>query len=308
MNKEDSARITIIGSNMVDLITYMERMPRKGETIFGKDFEMGFGGKGANQAVAASRLGAEVKMVTKVGDDMFGPRTIENFKDNGVNTENVGVVEDESSGVAPIFVNESGDNWIFIIPGANSHVNKDDVDKVVDEITNSDLLILQLEIPKETVYYAIKKATEVGTPVILNPAPADQLKVEYLTELFVFAPNETELEAITDSPIHSLEDAENGARELVEKGVENVVVTLGKKGSLLVNEEEVHTISAPTVDPVDTTGAGDAFIGSLGTFWAEGLSLKHAIQKANEYAAQSTLGRGTQKSFSDRETFQEKIS
>lgn len=308
MKKGESAKVTIVGSNMVDLITYMERMPRKGETIFGKDFEMGFGGKGANQAVAASRLGTEVNMVTKVGDDMFGPETVDNFENNGINTDHVEVVGDESSGVAPIFVNEEGDNWIFIIPGANSHVSKGDVDKATEEIASSDLLVLQLEIPKDTVYYAIKKATEVNTPVILNPAPAAQLEVEYLTELFVFAPNETELETITGSSVNSLEDAKKEARELVEKGIQNVVVTLGKEGSLLVNDEEAVNLPAPSVDPVDTTGAGDAFIGSLSTFWAEGMGLKTAIKKANKYAATSTMKRGTQKSFLNREEFLDKKS
>ncbi len=308
MKRGESAKVTIVGSNMVDLITYMDRMPRKGETIFGKDFEMGFGGKGANQAVAASRLGAEVNMVTKVGDDMFGPETIENFENNGVSTDHVEMVGDESSGVAPIFVNEEGDNWIFIIPGANSHVSKGDVDKATEEIASSDLLVLQLEIPKDTVYYAIKKATEVNTPVILNPAPAAQLEVKYLTGLFIFAPNETELETITNSSVDSLEDAKKGARELVEEGIQNVVVTLGKEGSLLVNDKEAVNLSAPAVDPVDTTGAGDAFIGSLSTFWAEGLDLKKAIKKANRYAAISTINRGTQKSFLDREDFLDKKS
>lgn len=306
MKKEKPAKITIVGSNMFDLITYMERMPRKGETIFGKDFEMGFGGKGANQAVAASKLGAEVNMVTTVGDDMFGPKTIENFEKNDVNTDSVGVASDESSGVAPIFVNEEGDNWIFVIPGANSLVSKEDVDQVSEKIANSDVLVLQLEIPKETVYHAIKTAAEVDTPVILNPAPAAQLRMDYLTKLFLFVPNETELEATTNSPVDSLQAAKKGARKLVEKGVQNVLVTLGDKGSLLVDAKEAVNLPAPSVDPVDTTGAGDAFIGSLSTFWAEGLDLRRAIKEANKYATASTMKKGTQKSFLDREDFLDK--
>ncbi len=302
-NGKETAKITVLGSNMVDLVTYMERLPRKGETLVGKDFEIGFGGKGANQAVAASRLGSEVTMVTKVGDDMFGPRVLDNLEENGINTDFVDVAEGEKNGVAPIFVNEEGDNWIYIIPGANYRVDERSVDEAMEKISDSDLLVLQLEIPAETVYYALKRSKEVGTPAILNPAPARKLDLERLSGLFFLVPNEVELEALTNSSVDSIEDIKKAAGELVSRGIRNVVVTLGEEGSLLVDEKGAETFKPSSVEPVDTTGAGDAFIGSLATFRGEGLALRESVAKANRYAAASTESRGTQKSYLRRDNF-----
>ncbi len=300
----DSPQITIVGSNNQDLITYMDRMPRKGETIFGEDFEMGFGGKGANQAVAAAKLGADVTMVTKVGNDLFGPETIKNFEDHGINTEYIHTVEGVSSGVAPIFVNEQGDNWILVVKGANDLVDEDSVDEALEHIAASDYLVMQLEIPKSTVYYAIDRAHERDVPVILNPAPADDLEMEKLRKTHIFAPNETELETLRGVSVDSIEDAEREAKTLVEDGVPNVLVTLGGRGSLLVNEQQSVHLDVPDVEPVDTTGAGDAFIGSLAVFLGEETSMTEAIRRASRYAALSTTGRGTQKSFLTREEYE----
>lgn len=301
------SKITIIGSNNMDLITYTERMPRKGETIFGRDFELGFGGKGANQAAAIAKLGAEVTMVTKVGDDLFGPEVIKNFERLGVKTEYIEIVEGVSSGVAPIFVDPEGNNRIFVVKGANDHVNEKDVDKAEQEIEGSDFVVLQLEIPIETVYYCIEVANQHSTPVILNPAPAAQLDMRYLKKVFVFAPNESEMETITEKSINKLEEAEKQAKNLVDQGITNVILTLGERGSLLVNDRQVKHIRAPRVSSVDTTGAGDAFIGSLAVFLGEGRNLIEAIELANYYAAYSTLNRGTQKSFYYRETFEKRL-
>lgn len=300
---DEIPKITIVGSNNQDLVTYMDQMPQKGETIFGKDFEMGFGGKGANQAVAAARLGAEVTMVTKVGDDLFGPETIQNFEEHGINTQFIETAAGVSSGVAPIFVNEEGDNWILVVKGANNHVDEALVNRAMSEIADSDFLVLQLEIPKSTVYHAIDRAHERDVPVILNPAPADELDMERLRKTYILAPNQTELEQISGTRVDSTERAEEAARDLVNRGIEHVLVTLGERGSLLVHEGGSAHIDVQEVQPQDTTGAGDAFIGSLSVFLGEGRSLTDAIQAANRYAALSTTRRGTQKSFLSRREF-----
>lgn len=298
--------ITIVGSNNMDLITYVDRMPEKGETLFGQDFEIGFGGKGANQAVACAKLGAEVHMVTKVGEDLFGPEVIKNFEENGVNVDLIESVPNVATGVAPIFVDQDGNNRILVVKGANDMVDKEAVDHARERIAESDFLLLQLEIPVATVYYAIKVAREVNTPVILNPAPAASLSEEYLKGVFFFAPNETELESLAGEQISSLAEMKKFARSLVIKGIENVVVTLGEQGAMIVNSEGVEMVPAREITPVDTTGAGDAFIGSLSVFLAEGEKLKKAVELANDYAAWSTLSRGTQKSFLNRDEYDER--
>ena len=298
--------ITIVGSNNMDLITYMDRMPKEGETIFARDFEMGFGGKGANQAVACAKLGAEVHMVTKVGEDLFGPEVIRNFKEYRVNCDLIESVPDVSSGVAPIFVDQDGNNRIFVVKGANDMVDIEAVERARNRIAKSDFLLMQLEIPVETVYYAIKVASEVNTRVILNPAPADSLDKEYLKDVFLLAPNESEIKSLAGGRIGSLAEMEEIAENLVDEGIENVVVTLGKEGALIANSEGVDMVPARKVTPVDTTGAGDAFIGSLSVFLAEGRPLKRAVELANNYAAWSTLKRGTQKSFLSRDEFYKK--
>ena len=295
--------ITVIGSNNMDLITYMDRMPQEGETVFGRDFEIGFGGKGANQAVACARLGAQVHMVTKVGQDIFGPEVIKNFEKNAVNVDLIESIQGVSSGVAPIFVDQRGNNRIFVIKGANDRVDNEAVDRARNRIAKSDFLLMQLEIPVETVYYAIKVAREVNTRVILNPAPASHLDEECLKGIFLFAPNESEIKSLTGEHIESLQHMKEIAKSFVNKGVKNIVVTLGERGALIVNSETVEIIPTRKITPVDTTGAGDAFIGSLAVFLGEGQQLKRAVRLANDYAAWSTLKRGTQKSFLNRDEY-----
>lgn len=298
--------IAMVGSNMMDLITYYEdNLPRIGETIFGKDFEIGFGGKGANQAVAASRLGAEVEIVTAVGDDLFGPLVIENFRKYDINTDFIKTVEGRSSGVAPIFVDQGGRNSIFIIPGANSHLEAEDVTKARNSLSRASFLLLQLEIQLETVYFSIDLARELGLKVILNPAPGRKLEWEKIRNLFLLVPNETELETITGVTVRTTEDIKKGISLLMERGVENVLVTLGEKGALLATGGGFADFPAYRVEAVDTTGAGDAFLGALATFLGEGKTLEESIDGACAYAALSTTRRGTQKSFAGREEFEE---
>ncbi|MCK5570155.1 MAG: ribokinase, partial [Spirochaetes bacterium] len=224
---------------MIDLITNINRMPKTGETIEAPHFDLGFGGKGANQAVAAAKLGADVVVVTKVGDDIFGREVKKNFESFGIDSTMVEVVKNTSNGVAPIFVDQEGNNSILIIKGANSFFDKDDVDRAKKKLLGSELILLQLEIPLDVVYYAIEFGFSRNIPVILNPAPAAKLDFNYIKKVSVFIPNETELETITEMPVSSIEDITAAARSLTGRGIKTVIVTIGEKGSLLVTEEEI---------------------------------------------------------------------
>ena len=297
-------KITVVGSTMVDLVTYIDRMPREGETIEAPHFSMGYGGKGANQAVAAALLGADVAMVGKVGDDLFGPGTLENFRRFGIDCSFMDMVPGESSGVAPIFVDPHAKNSILIIKGANLRLLPADIDRAAGLIKNSDLVILQLEVALETVYHSIDSCREWGIPVILNPAPADaRLDLARIGGIFLFAPNETELASITEMPVASLDQARAAAASLLSRGLERILVTLGEKGCLLVTREQVLHVPGIAVPSIDSTGAGDAFIGSLAVRYLETKDLAESIRWANAYAALSTTGKGTQKSFATRAAF-----
>ena len=297
-------KIAVVGSNMIDLITNIERMPKKGETVEAPHFDLGFGGKGANQAVAAAMLGADVTMVTKVGDDMFGREVKKNFESFGIDSTFVEIVKNTSNGVAPIFVDKEGNNSILIIKGANAFFKRDDVDKAKEKILESDLVLMQLEIPIDTVYYAIELCSNNDIPVLLNPAPGAQLDFEYIKKVLFFIPNETELEIITGMPVSTVEDIKKAAIWLVGRGVKNVIITLGEKGALLVTSDSVELVPAVKIQPRDTTGAGDAFIGSFAYYFVATGEILKAIEYANHYAALSTLKTGTQKSFYSRDEFE----
>ena len=296
-------RIAVIGSANIDLVTYTDEFPRPGETIFGRQFSLGFGGKGANQAVAARLCGAEVAMVARVGDDLFGPANIANFAARGIDTSRVLTTPGVSSGVAPIFVESSGQNRIWVVKGANDRLSPADVDAAAGVLEGADFLILQLEVPTETVYYALRFARERGIRSILNPAPGQALDLAQVAHADYVIPNETEAEALTGMAVHNLDDARACARKLLEGGVRRVIVTLGANGALCGGPEGMTHVPAFAVRPVDTTGAGDAFIGSLACFLAEGMTEMGAVARANLYAALSTLGAGTQKSFLTRKQF-----
>ena len=297
-------RIAVVGSANIDLTTFNDRFPRAGETIFGESFDIGFGGKGANQAVAARFCGADVTMVARVGNDLFGPSTIENFKSLGIDTEHVRIVEGVSSGVAPIFVDTaSGQNRIIVVPGANNRVLPADVDAAAEELKQADCIVLQFEIPLDTVYYTIRFAHENGIRCILNPAPGQPVEMSQLANLYYFVPNETEAEAVTGISVETVDDAKRCAGKLLEAGIKRVIITLGSQGSLLAGAEGMEHVPAFEVDAVDTTGAGDAFIGSFSVFLSEGLDERDAVTRANLYAGISTTGVGTQKSFLKREAF-----
>jgi len=296
--------IAVVGSANVDLTTFNDVFPRPGETIFGKKFDLGFGGKGANQAVAARLCGAKVGMVAKVGSDLFGPATIKNFESQGIDATHVRIAEGVSSGVAPIFVDPHGQNRILVVKGANDTLSPEDVDAAAPLLRKADTIVMQFEIPLRTVYYTVKFAKANGIRCLVNPAPAQPVDLREVGAADYLIPNESEAETITGMPIQSIDDAKKCAEFLLRQGIRRVVITLGERGSLVAGPDGMELIPAFKVQAVDTTGAGDAFIGSFAVFLGEGLPEKEAQSRANLYAALSTTKVGTQKSFCNRAEFE----
>ena len=296
-------RVAVVGSANVDLTTFTDRFPKPGETIFGQKFDLGFGGKGANQAVAARLCGGEVFMVGRVGSDLFGPATIENFKKLGIDATHVKQVEGLSSGVAPIFVESNGQNRILVVKGANDAVTPAVVDAAAETLKTVDCIVLQFEIPVETVYYTVAFAKKHGIRCIVNPAPAQPVEMSSLAGLDYFVPNESEAETITGIAVKNPEDAKKCAQKFLDGGIGRAIITLGAQGSLLASRDGSEHLPPFAVKSVDSTGAGDAFIGSFAVFLGEGVPEREAVRRANLYAGLSTTGVGTQKSFYDRARF-----
>lgn len=292
--------ICVVGSSNIDLIARVPRLPRLGETLIGRSFSMGYGGKGANQAAMAAKLGARVRMVTKVGRDVFGQDTVRNYQSLGIDTTHVLFDDERFSGVAPIFVDDDAQNCIVVVPGANDGLSPDDVRAARDAIASAHSLVCQLEVPVSTVLAAFRIAKGSGVRTILNPAPAAALPDELLALTDILSPNETETELLTGMPVHDLAQAQAAARHLLERGPKVAVLTLGARGALVVDGSGATHIPPVKVDAVDPTGAGDAFIGSLATFLGEGDALSIAASKANAVAALSVMRAGTQTSFPSR--------
>lgn len=296
--------IAVVGSANVDLTTFNDVFPRPGETIFGKKFDLGFGGKGANQAVAARLCGANVGMVAKVGNDLFGPATIKNFESQGIDASHVRIAEGVSSGVAPIFVDPSGQNRIIVVKGANDTLSPEDVDAAAPMLRKADAIIMQFEVPLRTVYHTLRLAKANGIRCIVNPAPAQKIDFKEAGAADYIVPNESEAEIITGMPVHSIEEAKKCAEFLLGQRMRRIVITLGEHGSLVAGSDGVELIPAFRVKTVDSTGAGDAFIGSFAVFLGEGIAEKEALTRASLYAALSTTKVGTQKSFCTRAEFE----
>ncbi len=296
--------IAVVGSANVDLTTFNDVFPRPGETIFGKKFDLGFGGKGANQAVAARLCGANVGMVAKVGSDLFGPATIKNFESQGIDATHVRIAEGVSSGVAPIFVDPHGQNRILVVKGANDTLSPEDVDAAAPLLRKADTIVMQFEVPLRTVYHTVKFAKANGIRCLVNPAPAQPVDLREVGAADYLIPNESEAETITGMPIQSIDDAKKCAEFLLRQGIRRVVITLGERGSLVAGPDGMELIPAFKVRAVDTTGAGDAFIGSFAVFLSEDLPEKEALTRSTLYAALSTTKVGTQKSFCNRAEFE----
>jgi ribokinase len=234
---------------------------------------------------------------------LFGPATIANFQKLGIDTTHVKQIEGVSSGVAPIFVEPDGQNRIFVVKGANDRLKPTDVDAASDLLRTVDCIVLQFEIPLETVYYTVGFARKNSIRCIVNPAPAQPVDTTALSGLDYFVPNESEAETITGMPVRNVEDAKKCAERLLTGGIKRIILTLGANGSLLASPEGMEHVPAFSVKSVDSTGAGDAFIGSFAVFLGEGLPEREAVRRANLYAGLSTTGVGTQKSFYDRARF-----
>jgi ribokinase len=294
------SRICVIGSSNVDLIARVPRLPRLGETLAGRSFHVGYGGKGANQAVMAARLGARVTMVSRVGRDLFGDGVLRNYREQGVDATHVLVDEARFTGVAPILVDDAARNVIVIVPGANLGLSPDDVRRAAPAICGADVVVCQCEVPVEATLEALRTARSAGVRTILNPAPAVPLPGEVFRVVDVCVPNEPEVEALTGRMVCGTADAEAAARALLARGPRAVVVTLGARGAILVETDSTTHVPGVPVAAVDPTGAGDAFIGSLAAFLAEGVSMRDAVRRANAVAALSVTTIGAQASFPTR--------
>lgn len=293
--------ICVVGASNMDLLAKVPRLPKLGETLVGHFFHLGCGGKGANQAVMARKLGARVTMVTKLGKDMFGDYTFKNYQQQGIDTTFVLWDEKNFSGVAPILVDDEGRNVIVIVPGANFGLTVDDVRAARDAITGADVVVCQLEVPVEATAEALRIAKGAGRPItVFNPAPGQPLSPELVGLSDVIAPNETEAEIITGVTIRTVDDARAAARRLIEAGAPAAIITLGERGALVADRNGATHVPALSVNAVDSTGAGDAFIGTLAYFLALREPLQRAVHLANAAAALSVTRVGTQVSFPSR--------
>lgn len=290
-------KILVIGSSNIDLVITSTSLPKPGETVIGDTFLKNPGGKGANQAVAANRLGGNVAFITKVGNDVFGKELKELYKKEGINCHGVMTDNSTRTGVALINVDRSGENFITIYQGANKQLLIDDIINLSSLIDESDIILMQLEIPMDTVNYIINHAFEKGKKIILNPAPAHSFTDEALSKLFAITPNKTETEQLTGIEIQDERSVLEAASILIKKGVKNVIITLGSQGAYYVNEKEHFLIPAPHVKAVDSTAAGDTFCGAIAAELSRGHEWDEALQFATAASAICVTRMGAQLSI-----------
>ena len=296
--------ISVLGIYVADLVFFGKKIPVEGETILGNNFVIGPGGKGSNQAVAAAKAGVNTFFISKIGDDQFGEMATKIYDEAKVDYSNVIISKEHSTGAAAIMVNEqSGANAINVFPGAAGAITNEDIDKAEDAIKNSKIFLTQLEAPKNTVMYAIKKAKELGVQTILNPAPAAEIDKCIFPFIDYFTPNETEASFYVNHPVVTHDDASKAAATLLEMGIKNVIITLGEKGAFFANTNEnfsspIANLSNPVVD---TTGAGDAFNAGFAAALTENQSIRDAIAFASATAGLSTTKIGTANSMPSRE-------
>ena len=302
----NTPRIVVVGSSNTDMVVKSRRIPAPGETVTGGQFVMAPGGKGANQAVAAARLGAEVTLVAKVGDDLFGRQAVEGYQKEGIVTDFIISDPQHHTGVALILVDEKGENLISVASGANHALSPQDVEKAVEPIRAADAVMLQLETPLDVVQRTAELAAEAGVPVILDPAPApsEPLDDELLRHVTYLTPNELEAERLTGSRVVDEESARSAAEKLLAAGARYVIVTLGAKGALVAGAGPAQLIPSRAVDALDSTAAGDSFNGGLATALARGLELEEAVEEACLVGALSTMRLGAQPSLPTVEQLQ----
>ena len=296
-------KLSILGIFVADL-AFFGKIPKVGETILGKKFVVGPGGKGSNQAVAAGKAGASVEFITKIGNDDYGKMALKTYRETNVGIKNVFESNSHSTGVAAILLDkETGNNAISVVPGAAGALTIGDIDNAKDTIINSSIFLTQLEAPMDVVCYALKMAKENNVTTILNPAPAAKLDKEIFPLVDYFTPNETEASFYIDEEINTVEDAKKYVTQILDLGIKNALITLGEKGVYFANKDTNHF--EPSLDlqnkVVDTSGAGDAFNGAFATSLCEGKSVNEAIKFANCYAGISTTRIGTANSMPSRE-------
>ena len=288
-------KVVVVRSINMDLVTRCKRAPKGGETLFGEEFSQVPGGKGANQAVAIGKLGTNVIMLGKIGKDSFGKDMLASMEKNGVNIQHIEEGE-KATGIAKIIVEESGQNRILVVAGANSEVDKEYVDRHLAAIKESDIVVTQLEIPIETVEYTLKKAKEFGKITILNPAPARELSDEIIKNSDFIIPNESELALITGMAVETEEEIKKAGKKLLDMGVKNLIITLGSKGSLHLNRDKCEFHSAYKVKAIDTTAAGDSFIGGV-VRELNGDNISEAIEFGTKVSAIAVTKKGAQTSI-----------
>lgn len=290
------AKILVVGSSNTDMVVKSSHLPLPGETVLGGQFFTFAGGKGANQAVAAAKLGGDVSFLAKVGNDALGKIAVEGFKKEGIDVTHIITDPESHSGVALIMVEDSGENCISVASGANGKFTPLDIENASELLEKASFVLVQLEIPLETVTALVDKAFAHGVPVILNPAPARSLSDELISKLFIITPNETEAELLTGVKVTDEMSASKAAKILREKGAKLVIITLGAKGAFLLSDQEEILIPSIQVNAVDTTAAGDTFNGALTVALSEGMEIKAAIRFANQAAAISVTRMGAQSS------------
>lgn len=290
-------KLVVLGSTNIDHILNVPYFLAPGETLSAHQYQVAMGGKGANQAVAAGRAGANIQFITALGDDSFGKEALEQFKNDGIDTSLIEIIENEKTGVALIFVNNEGENMIGIHPGANAHLLPSMLEKKLDAIKSADALLMQLEIPLETIQMATKYAKENNVLVALNPAPAKPLSNELLSQIDIITPNETEAEILTGIKVDSVNNAQKAAEILHSKGIDTVIITMGKEGAWVSEKNQGLLIKGFKVQAIDTIAAGDTFNGVLMMALLQGLKLNDAIEKANAAAAIAVTRKGAQPSI-----------
>ncbi|RMA94249.1 ribokinase [Priestia megaterium] len=291
------AKVTVIGSSSMDLVVTSNIRPGAGETVLGESFKTVPGGKGANQAVAAARLGADVSMIGCVGEDHYGKAILENFKSNGVSVENVKPVTDSDSGTAHIILAE-GDNSIVVVKGANDYITPDYVEKAKEKIKEADIVLIQQEIPEETVEYVAQLCQELKVPLLLNPAPARPLKAEVIEQVSYITPNEHEAELLFEG---------KEKEEVLKQYPNKLFITEGKQGVRYFNGEKEVVVPSYQVETIDTTGAGDTFNAALAVALAEGMGFEKGIQFANRAASLSVTKFGAQGGMPTRKEVEESL-